>query len=63
MHWTAGARNGSNWIFLSPAFEASVPQHGKGNFAVSSRTYWRSSGVMSNPIFQNRGFIRAGFLA
>jgi hypothetical protein len=40
-----------NGLF-NPAFEASAPQHGKGNFAVNSRTYWRTLGTMSNPIFK-----------
>jgi hypothetical protein len=59
-HWTAGARNSSKWIFINPAFEASAPQHGIGNFAVNSRAYWRTLGAMSNPIFQNLCFIRTG---
>jgi hypothetical protein len=45
---------------LNPAFEATVPQHGKDNVAVSSRAYWRTLDAMSNPIFQNLCFIRAG---
>jgi len=48
-----------NGLF-NPAFEASAPQHGKGNFAVNSETYWRTPVTMSNPIFQNLCFIRAG---
>jgi hypothetical protein len=59
----ADARNSSKWIFLNPAFEAAAPQHGKGNFAVNSWTYWRTPVTMSNPIFQNLCFIRASSVA
>jgi hypothetical protein len=40
-----------------------VPQYGKDNVAVSSRAYWRTLDAMSNPIFQNRCFIRASSVA
>jgi hypothetical protein len=62
-HWTTGARNSSKWIFSTRRIKASTPQHGKGNFAVNSRRYWRTLTAMSNPIFQNLCFIRAGSVA
>jgi hypothetical protein len=62
-HWTAGARIVQDGFSLNPAFEATVPQYGKDNVAVSSQPYWRTSNPMSNPIFQNRCFIRAGSVA
>jgi hypothetical protein len=51
------------WIIINLAFEASAPQHRKGNFAVSSGTHWRTLGAMSNSIFQNPCFIRAASVA
>jgi hypothetical protein len=49
--------------FYQPGVRGSAPQYGNGKFAVNSRTHWRTLNAMSNPIFQNLCFIRAGSVA
>jgi hypothetical protein len=47
--WTARDQKGSKWNLINHlAFEAFAPQHGKGNFAVSSPPNWRTLAAMSN---------------